>query len=183
MALHECNIEGSALGDVILVGGQTRMPYVQDKVREHFKITPRCDLNPDEVVALGAGMLAHLPKGEGDKFKDVLSMSIGVSLAGRFKPIIPRNTGLPCTKQVKLSIPLGEWNTYSLDVWQGDAPELHKNEQLGLLKVDVVQPGTKDPVPVLIDFVLTADCLLKIRVTNVETQEQQTAILNTRDSG
>lgn len=183
MALREAQLEVGGLGDVILVGGQTRMPYVQERVKQHFKLTPRCDLNPDEVVALGAGMLAHLPKGDGDAFKDVLSMSIGVAVGGRFKPLLNRNAQLPCSKQVKMNVPRSEWSTYALDVWQGDSPELHKNEHLGTLKVDAVEPGPQNPVPVQVDFYLTADCLLKVRVTNVQTQESQSVVLTTRDAG
>jgi molecular chaperone DnaK len=158
------------------------MPYVQERVRQHFKLAPRCDLNPDEVVALGAGMLAHLPQGDGDKFQDVLSMTIGVAVGGRFKPLIPRNTGLPFTKQVKLNVTQQEWKDYKLDVWQGDSPELHKNEHLGTLKLDIVAPGPQNPIPVRLDFMLTADCLLKVRITNTATEESQSALLNTRDA-
>lgn len=181
MALREAQMTADQLGDVILVGGQTRMPLVQTRVRDHFKRAPRCDLSPDEVVALGAGMLAHLPK-EAAKFQDVLSMSIGVNLGGRFKPLIPRNSALPCIKQVKLSVRRSEWATYVLELWQGDAPELHRNEQLGVLKVDAVQPGPQDPVPIRIDLALTPDCLLKVRITNLATEESQSVMLNTRDT-
>jgi molecular chaperone DnaK len=182
MALHEARLEASQLGDVILVGGQTLMPCVRQRVREHFKIAPRCDLNPDEVVALGAGLLASFGKSESAKFRDVLSMSIGVAVAGRFKPLVARNTPVPCNKSFTIQVPKEKLATYALEVWQGDSATLRENEHLGTLNVDAVGPGPDDPVPLRVDFVLSPDCRLKVRVTNVRTEESQEVLLSTRDT-
>ena len=180
MALLEAKLEKSDLGDLLLVGGQTLMPYVKQRVREHLKLTPRSDLNPDEVVALGAGMLPSLPAAQ---LKDVLSMSIGVEVASKMKVMLPRNTPVPCVQRVNIGIPLEQFATYKLEVWQGDEPQLHQNEHLGTLMVDGVAPGTENPVPLRIEFMLTADCLLKVRVIHARSEEIQQVILRTRDSG
>ena len=181
MALQEAKIDKSQLGDLLLVGGQTLMPYVKQRVREHLEIAPRSDLNPDEVVALGAGMFPALAA-SGTQLKDVLSMSIGVEVTGRMKVMIPRNTQVPCVQRVSLPVPLDQFATYKLEVWQGDDPALSQNEHLGTLKVDAVAPGNENPVPLRIEFILTADCLLKVRVTHAKTEEAQEVILRTRDS-
>ena len=104
------------------------MPLVQQKVQEHFRLKPRSDLNPDEVVALGAGMLANLNAEDQNKFTDVLPMSIGVGVDSRFKVLLERNSPLPCSKTIKISIPKEKFETYRLDLYQGDETELHRNE-------------------------------------------------------
>lgn len=184
MALREANMEASDFTDVILVGGQTRMPCVQQRVHKHFGKAPQCDLNPDEVVAMGAGMLASLAPGQAD-VKDVLSMTIGVAIGSRFKPLIPRNTQVPCRKSFPVTVPRKQFEGYTLDIWQGESPEAHRNEHLGALRVDAVPAGPgkpDDPIRISVDLILSEDCLLKVRVTNTRTNDSQHVLLSTRDS-
>jgi len=183
MALREAQLKIDDIADVILVGGMTRMPIVQASVEKHFNLKPRNDLNPDEVVALGACMLANLPPGSADKLQDVLSMTIGIGVEGRrFKPLIPRNSPLPTVKSFNLKLPRSQIASYKIEFWQGEDQELHKNEFLGALSADVLDPGMADPVPLKVEIGLTADCLLKVRLTNLATKEAQHVILETRDS-
>lgn len=180
MAMREARLEMEQISDVLLVGGQTRMPLVHRSVSKHFGRKPRCDLNPDEVVALGAGMLAKLsPSAANEALKDVLSMSIGVAQKNQFRPIIPRNSQLPCQKKISVSIAHDQWDDYRLEIWQGDSSELHKNELLGSIRVDASEPGEQDPVPMVIQLALTPDGLLEVTSHNGTTGEKRAIILNT----
>ena len=180
-ALQAARLDIGQLADVVMVGGQTRMPYVRQRVQEHFKKAPRCDLNPDEVVALGAGMLPHLAAEGEVRFSDVLSMSIGIAVDSRFEMLLARNTPVPCSKTISLQIPRDKFAAYALEVWQGDEKELHRNEHLGSLRIDSLEPGGKDPVPVQIDFILSDDCLLTIQLKNLATGQSHQAVLLTHD--
>jgi molecular chaperone DnaK len=182
MALREAKVQASELSDVILVGGQTHMPYVRQRVSEHFGRTPRCDLNPDQVVALGAGLLSHISADDEATFQDVLSMSIGVAQASQFKPLLLRNTPVPCGKSFSIQVPRPHFDSYKIEVWQGDSSDLHKNECLGALSVNSVLPGPKDPVSLKVTFALSADCLLTLSVTNVDTNESRQVLLITHGS-
>ncbi|MCC6807941.1 MAG: Hsp70 family protein [Deltaproteobacteria bacterium] len=180
-ALRAAKLDPAGLSEVLLVGGQTRMPYVIKRVAEHFEKKPRRDLNPDEVVAMGAGMLAALGAGENAKLKDVLAMSIGFAHSGKFQPVLMQNTQVPCFQSVEMKVKKAELATAKLALYQGESEELHQNEALGEVRLDAVKPGTKDPVPLRIDFLLSGDCLLKVRIANMETGEAQSVLLSTRD--
>lgn len=179
LALQEAKVAASELGDVILVGGQTHMPYVRQRVGEHFKRAPRCDLNPDQVVALGAGLLSHISADEEAMFRDVLSMSIGVAQGPQFKPLLVRNSPVPCEKRFTIQVPRAQFESYKIEVWQGDSADLHKNEYLGALSVDSVLPGPEDPVSLEVVFALSVDCLLTLSVTNIDTGESRQVLLIT----
>ena len=178
-ALAEAGLVAAQLDDVILVGGQTHMPLVRDGVEQHFKRRPRCEINPDQVVALGAGLLPTLP--DSTQFKDVLSMSIGVAHRGKLHPILKRNESVPCSRNFIVKVPRAQFATHKIEVWQGDEPELHQNEHLGTLSINAVEPGPNDPVPLEVRFALTEDCLLEISIRNVDTGEHRQVLLITQD--
>jgi molecular chaperone DnaK (HSP70) len=157
------------------------MPYVQRRVTQELEIQPRGDLDPDEVVALGAGMLADIAKSKAVSFSDVLSMTIGVDVGGAFRPLLPRNTPLPCSKSVEVSVPRDKLAIWAVEVYQGDNEKLHANEHLGTLRVDAVGAGPEDPVRLRIDVELSADCLLQFTITNMATGESQAVVLLTSD--
>ncbi|MEO0812416.1 MAG: Hsp70 family protein, partial [Myxococcota bacterium] len=181
MALMQAKLPRSQIKDVILVGGQTRMPAVRRAVQSHFKVTPRTDINPDEVVAIGAGLLAGMKDGGHRQFQDVLSMSIGIAAGGKFKPLIPRNTPVPHLKSIVIHVPRERMKTFALQFYQGESSELIRNELLGSLPVDALDVGTSDPVPVQIDLSLSADCLLSVSLTNQTSGQSVNVLLNTRD--
>jgi molecular chaperone DnaK (HSP70) len=108
-------------------------------------------------------------------------MTIGVGIKGKFQPVIPANTQVPCMQSITLKIKHADLATTQLDLFQGDAPELHKNEFLGSIKLDVLTPRGSDPMPVQVDLLLSADCLLKVRLRNSETDESHQVLLSTRD--
>lgn len=184
MALEEANVTAQAIDDVILVGGQTLMPYVQRRVAQHFGRQPLYRLRADEVVGMGAGMLAGLREStQGVELSDVLSMSIGLGLGGgRFHKLLLRNTPVPTRVRHVVQIPKDRLRGYALQFYQGEAPEVQRNEHLGTLRLGELSLGKADPVPVELELILSPDCLLKVRATNVENGSTVDMLLDTRDS-
>ncbi len=180
-AMKEAGVKKTDLAEILLVGGQTRMPLVRRLVTEYFAREVRSELNPDEAVALGAGILAYLPKESGIVFQDVLPMTIGLGLHGTFRPLIARNTALPTLKQVEFNVEQKDFDHFQLELWQGDNPELHRNELLGSMPANAVEPGSSDPVPLRADFSLSPDGILRVTLNNLATGETQHVLLNTQD--
>ncbi|MFL5321286.1 MAG: Hsp70 family protein [Myxococcaceae bacterium] len=159
--LEEKGIRRNEIDEVILVGGQSRMPLVQQKIAEHFGKPPRKGVHPDECVALGAALLGDsLGSIDAVTLLDALSMPIGFAQAnGRFKAVIEKNTPIPTTKSFRLPPPKEAGAPHiELDIFQGDSENIIDNEYLGSLKVPSGLQGAK------IDFRLNEECLLKVVV-------------------
>jgi molecular chaperone DnaK len=180
-AMKAAGLKPSDIADVILVGGQSQMPYVRQRVEEYFGKRPRCELNPDEVVSLGAALLPQI-SASNVRFHDVLPMTVGIAVNGKFVPVIERNTRVPYRRRVRFSVPLKDFKGSKLELYQGDSNEVHKNERLGALMLDTVHPGQQDPVPISVLFGVTPECLLSVSVTNEETGQTQGALLRTAES-
>jgi molecular chaperone DnaK len=149
------------IAEIILVGGQSRMPLVQQQIQAHFGKPPRKGVHPDECVALGAALLADaLGQIDAVTLVDVLSMPIGIALpTGRFRKIIDKNSTIPLTKSFRLpapKVPSAEF--IEMDIFQGDSEYIIDNEYLGSLKVPVQAAGRK------IDFQLSEESLLTVVV-------------------
>jgi molecular chaperone DnaK len=180
-ALREARCRPSDVADVLLVGGQTRMPMVQRAVETHFGRAPRCDLDPDEVVALGAGMFAGLGPNQ-VRFRDVLPMTIGLTMGQQFRPLLRRNTPVPCATRVSFEVGREDFDRLKLTLSQGDAAEARHNERLGELAVNSVQPGQADPIPMRLDLAMSPDCLLRLTLHNLGTGESRYVLLDTREA-
>lgn len=178
MTLQEAGFKRSDIEDVILVGGQTRMPAVYEAVKHYFGRAPRVDIDPDQVVAMGAGMLAGMPANAGQQFRDVLPMTIGLAQGQKFRPILPKNTQVPARKQIVLKVPEDRFRGFTLRLYQGESPQLHRNEFLGEVKLDSVNSGGVNPVPMQVDLSLSEDCLLNVSLTNQATRESVQVLLN-----
>ncbi len=184
MALGEVGLFAQAVDEVILVGGQIRMPYIQKRVERHFGREARSDIPPDEVVALGAGLLTHLnsmPDGPG--LEDALSMSIGT--AGdddTFERVFPRNSTLPASQSLRLKVSAKDLSHKKVKVYQGEHSLCSRNAYLGEIALSEVTGGG-DIVVVRIDFTLSPDCLLKVQLTNVANDKTVDVLLDTADSG
>ena len=147
--------------EIILVGGQSRMPLVQQQIQAHFGKPARKGVHPDECVALGAALLADaLGQIDAVTLVDVLSMPIGVALPnGRFRRIIDKNSTIPLTKSFRLPAPRDPSAEFiEMDIFQGESEYIIDNEYLGSLRVPVQAAGRK------IDFQLSEECLLTVLV-------------------
>ncbi len=163
------NLKVKDIDEVLLVGGQTRMPLVQDKIEKHFGKTPRKGVHPDEVVACGAAILGgFLAQGTKIKLKDVLSIPIGIALPnGKFKPVLEQNTPIPAAKAYKVSVPPGA--PLEVDVYQGDKATVVDNEYIGSFKFPAPREGEKKSALLELRFQLSEECLLTVEARNAET--------------
>src|SRR5882724_5359552 len=145
--LTNCGLKPADIGEVLLVGGQSRMPLVRARLREFFGKEPSKAVHPDEAVALGAAVLAHsMQSGDigGMVLVDVLPMSIGVGLpGGRFKKIIERNTTLPHKKSLNIGTTRDNQDTVEIVIFQGDNEKAQANEYLGTLVIGDVAKGPR----------------------------------------
>lgn len=172
------------LEDVILVGGQTRMPLVRHTIHQHFAKAPRTDINPDEVVAMGAALLgAGLKQSQSLKLRDTISISIGIALpGGRFKQIIKSNTPVPITKSYKIGARRATPEAFHIDVFQGESNFVHENEYLGTLLFSDLPVGQSDDIKMNIEFRVTEECILKVTATHPESGRTEEALLVTYDT-
>jgi molecular chaperone DnaK len=152
------------ISEVILVGGQSRMPLVQEKIREHFSRPARKGVHPDECVAQGAALLGDsLGTSDSLTLVDVLSMPIGFATAGgRFRKILERNSSIPTVRSFRLPGAAAGATEIVMDVFQGESDQVVDNEYLGTLKFDPTLAGRK------IDFKLSEECLLSVVVDHPE---------------
>jgi molecular chaperone DnaK len=174
--LEEKNLERKDIQDVLLVGGQTRMPLVQGRAHQFFGRPPRKGVHPDESVALGAALLAEsMQEIDSVTLIDVLSMPIGFGLpGGRFRRVIEKNTQIPVQRSFRLP-PLREGRPPELEVFQGEDENVLENEYLGTLRFPAEAAGQR------VNFQLDEECLLHVSF-EVDGGQQQKVLLATRDT-
>jgi molecular chaperone DnaK len=159
------SVAPSAVTEVILVGGTSRIPAVQHAVATLFGRRPSRRINPDEAVALGAGLLAD-EIGSGTALHDVLPMSVGFGVPGlRAVPILERNARLPAERELTLDAdPLGQ---VSLPLFQGEAPDIRKNEYLCTVIVEDRSLWDRGRVNVKVSF--DEHCVMAVEAKNART--------------
>jgi molecular chaperone DnaK len=162
--LGEKGIRPDQIDEVILVGGQSRMPLVQEKIREHFGKAPRKGVHPDECVALGAALLGDsLDQIDSVTLVDVLSMPIGIATAtNHFRKVLDKNTTIPSARSFRLPPPREPGQPIEIDIYQGDSDLIVDNEFLGSLRLPAAATGRR------IDFKLDEECLLKVTIDDPE---------------
>ncbi len=156
---------------ILLVGGQSRMPLIHERIEKEFGRAPSKQVNPDEAVGLGAGIYANLDAdADHVKLQDVLPIAIGVGLpGGRYQPILEANTPIPAGRTIPLTTFHDDQETIEFDVFQGDSPELAKNEFLGTFVIDEIPNGPRGSNSFGVEFGLNAECLLIISAINYNT--------------
>jgi molecular chaperone DnaK len=171
------------IDEVLLVGGQSRMPLVHEKVAAFFKKPPSRAVHPDEAVAVGAALLAYsLGSAQGVVLIDVLPMSIGIGLpGGRVKTIIERNTPLPARKQYGLATTKDGQTEFELVVFQGESAVASECEYLGTLRLTGLPPGPRGMIKIAVTFELGAECLLTVTARELNTGRQVQAVMSARE--
>ena len=174
------------IDEVLLVGGQSRMPLVRERIRNFFGREPSKAVHPDEAVALGAALLAE-QMGSGDiggvVLVDVLPMSIGIGLpGGRFKKVIERNTSLPHKRGYSISTTKDDQTSMELAIFQGESDKAQDNEYLGTITVSDLPKGTRGTVSFDIQFALSPECLLTVSAQEKGTGRVVTATFTTQDT-
>jgi molecular chaperone DnaK len=171
---------------VLLVGGQSRMPLVRERLLAFFGREASRAVHPDEAVALGAALLAHSldsPDADGVVLIDVLPMSVGVGLpGGRFKKVIERNTSLPHRKALSIATTKDDQRELEIAVFQGEADKAQDNEYLGTLGVRDLPRGPRGSAAFDIEFQLSAECLLTVTAIDRKTGKAVSATFSTQDT-
>jgi molecular chaperone DnaK len=175
-ALSDAEKTASQIDEVILVGGQTRMPLVQEKVQQFFGREPHKGVNPDEVVAIGAAIQAGVLKGE---VKDVLlldvtPLTLGIeTLGGVATPLIPRNTTIPTAKSQIFSTAADNQPSVEIHVLQGERPMAADNRTLGRFMLDGILPAPRGIPQIEVTFDIDANGILNVRAQDKGTGKEQ----------
>ncbi len=175
-ALKDAGKTAAQIDEVILVGGQTRMPLVQKKVQEFFSKEPHKGVNPDEVVAIGAAIQAGVLKGE---VKDVLlldvtPLTLGIeTLGGVATPLIPRNTTIPTAKSQIFSTAADNQPSVEIHVLQGERPMAADNRTLGRFMLDGILPSPRGVPQIEVTFDIDANGILNVRAQDKGTGKEQ----------
>jgi molecular chaperone DnaK len=172
------------LDEVLLVGGQSRMPLVWRRIREELGKEPSRSANPDEAVAMGAALLADADtRVDSVVLVDVLAMGIGVAApGGRMVPVLPRNTRLPARRTYDVSTIEDGQEEIDVAVFQGNAERVTECEYLGTLRIGGLPRAAKGGVRFAVEFALGNDGILSVRARDVASGEIVAAQLATTDT-
>jgi len=185
MAIKDCGIKLADINEVILVGGMTRMPKVQQKVKEIFGKEPGRNVNPDEVVAVGAAIQAGVLKGE---VKDVLlldvtPLSLGIeTLGGVFTKLIEKNTTIPTRKSQIFSTAADNQTAVEIHVLQGEREMAANNKTLGRFQLVGIPPAPRGIPQVEVTFDIDANGIVNVSAKDMATSKEQ-SIKITASSG
>lgn len=184
-ALADAGFEPNKIDEIVLVGGMTRMPYVQEKVKSFFGKEPHKGVNPDEVVAIGAAIQAGVLGGE---VKDVLlldvtPLTLGIeTLGGVSTPIIDRNTTIPTTQSQVFSTAADNQTSVEIHVLQGERPMANDNKSLGKFILSGIPPAPRGIPQVEVTFDIDANGILNVTAKDKATNtEQKITIQNSTD--
>jgi len=175
-ALADAGLKPSDINEVILVGGQTRMPAVVEKVKKIFGKEPHKGVNPDEVVAIGAAIQAGVLKGE---VKDVLlldvtPLTLGIeTLGGVMTPLIPRNTTIPTSKSEIFTTAADNQPSVEVHVLQGERPMAAENKTIGRFMLDGILPAPRGVPQIEVTFDIDANGILNVSAKDKGTGKEQ----------
>jgi molecular chaperone DnaK len=180
VALKDAGLSVDKIDDIILVGGQTRMPLVQKKVAEFFGKEPRKDVNPDEAVALGAAIQAAVLAGEVTDvlLLDVTPLSLGIeTLGGVATTLIEKNTTIPCNKKQTFSTAEDNQGAVTIHVVQGERKQAAQNKSLGRFDLSEIPPAPRGMPQIEVSFDLNADGILNVSAKDLATNKQQSIVI------
>ncbi len=185
LALSDANLSPQDIDEVILVGGQTRMPKVQQVVQSFFGKEPNKTVNPDEVVAIGAAIQAAVLKGEVKEvlLLDVTPLSLGIeTLGGIFTKIIERNTTIPTKKSQIFSTATDNQPAVTIKVYQGEREMAADNKLLGVFELVGIPPAPRGVPQIEVTFDIDANGILHVSAKDLGTGKEQ-SIRITASSG
>jgi molecular chaperone DnaK len=176
MALRDAGLTVNDIDEVILVGGSTRIPLIQQLVRDFFKKEPNKSVNPDEVVAIGAAIQAGIIAGEVKDILllDVTPLSLGVeTLGGVMTVIIPRNTTIPVRKSQIFTTAEDNQTAVTIHVLQGERPLAKDNRSLGRFELYGIPPAPRGVPQIEVTFDIDANGILTVSAKDLGTGKEQ----------
>ena len=185
IALEDAGLKVSDVDDVILVGGQTRMPLVQQKVQEFFGQEPRKDVNPDEAVAAGAAIQGAVLSGDKTDvlLLDVTPLTLGIeTMGGVMTPIIEKNTMIPTKKSQVFSTAEDNQPAVTIQVYQGERKIANQNKLLGRFDLTDIPPAPRGLPQIEVTFDINADGIMNISAKDKGTGKAQSIQIKA-DSG
>ena len=175
-ALKDAGVEPKDIDEVVLVGGQTRMPRIQSLVKELFGKEPHKGVNPDEVVAIGAAVQAGVLAGDVKDLLllDVTPLTLSIeTLGGVATPMIPRNTTIPTRKTEKFSTAADSQTSVEVHVLQGERPMARDNRTLGKFHLTGIPPAPRGIPQIEVTFDIDANGILNVTAKDMATSKDQ----------
>lgn len=180
MALKDADLDASGIDDIILVGGQTRMPLVQKKVAEFFGKEARHDVNPDEAVAVGAAIQAAVLSGDVTDvlLLDVTPLSLGIeTMGGVSSTLIEKNTTIPTKKTQIFSTADDNQTAVTIHVVQGERKQAAQNKSLGRFDLSDIPPSPRGMPQIEVAFDLDANGILNVSAKDKATGKEQSIVI------
>ena len=186
-ALNDAKLSPQDIDEIILVGGMTRVPMIQQFIKDIFGKEPNKSVNPDEAVAIGAAIQAAIIAGtEGAKDKDVVlvdvtPLTLGIEVkGGLFEPIIPRNTTIP-VKKSKIFTTVEDYQTeVEIRVYQGERPIARENIFLGSFKLVGIPPAPRGVPQIEVTFDIDSDGIVHVSAKDLGSGKQQEMVVTGR---
>ena len=178
--MKDAGISAKEVNEVVLVGGQTRMPAVQEMVKQVFSKEPHKGVNPDEVVAIGAAIQAGVLKGEVKDILllDVTPLTLGVeTYGGVMTPMIPRNTTIPTSKTETYTTAADGQTSVEVHVLQGERPMATENKSLGRFILDGILPAPRGVPQIEVTFDIDANGILNVSAKDKATAKEQKIVI------
>ena len=180
LALKDAKINKSDINEILLVGGQTRMPLVQKKVSEFFGKEPRKDLNPDEAVAVGAAIQGSVLSGDTTDvlLLDVTPLTLGIeTLGGVATPLIEKNTTIPTQKSQTFSTAEDNQTAVTVHVIQGERTQASQNKSLGQFNLTDIPAASRGVPQIEVSFDLDANGILNVSAKDKNTGKEQSIVI------
>jgi molecular chaperone DnaK len=174
--LMESGLSTQDIDEVMLVGGQTRMPLIQEQLTKFFGKPPSKGVHPDEAVAIGAALYAHSLIDDTNlklQLLDVVPMAIGLEKAdGTMHTVFPRNAPIPNARQITGTTSVDNQTELIMRIWQGDHEVARMNEQLGEFTFSGIRPGPAGSVQVQITFDVNVEGILTMTARDPDTGKE-----------
>ena len=175
-ALKDAGVSKSDIDEVVLVGGSTRIPAVQQLVKEYTGKEPNQSVNPDEVVAVGAAIQAGVLAGEVNDIVllDVTPLTLGIeTLGGVMTPLVPRNTTIPVSKSQTFSTAENNQTAVDIQVLQGERPMARDNKSLGMFRLEGIAPAMRGIPQIEVTFDIDANGIVNVSAKDKATNKEQ----------